>query len=252
MAGWMVAIRGKRPVKKTRAQCRAERSPSYRWWRHALALAAISVAVIAVSISQLHRVAAWQWLCFGGFLIFTNFAEYWLHRIPFHNPLIPDFTYYAHTVGHHGFFSYKRMQVDEMNDLRFVMFEVWVELLTIGTAALISLPIYFYAGHNLAWLYMLAVMSYYSIYEATHALSHLPEDNPVGAMRLVKALGYHHRVHHDPRLMRKYNFNFAIPLFDWMFGTTYHPAPVAVPVHAPVSPDPGARETSGAGIAGAI
>jgi sterol desaturase/sphingolipid hydroxylase (fatty acid hydroxylase superfamily) len=29
----------------------------------------------------------------------------------------------------------------------------------------------------------------------------------------------HHRLHHDPKVMRKWNFNIGIPLFDVLFRT---------------------------------
>ncbi len=34
-------------------------------------------------------------------------------------------------------------------------------------------------------------------------------------------LRHHHTVHHDPRLMNRYNFNITYPIFDWLFGTWY-------------------------------
>jgi fatty acid hydroxylase family protein len=185
-----------------------------------LSLAAISAITIGISISQLHHVAWWQWLCFGSFLLLANWGEYWLHRIPFHNPTIPNFSYYAH-VSHHGFFNYKRMACDDLNDLRFVMFDVWTELMVIIGAVPATALLYFLVAHNVGWLYLLAIMTYYSVYELTHALAHLPENNPIGALRIVQAYSHHHRVHHDTRLMRRYNFNFAIPIFDWLHGTRY-------------------------------
>ncbi|HUO05940.1 MAG TPA: sterol desaturase family protein [Candidatus Binataceae bacterium] len=236
--------RRKRRIKHTRTSMRAGRRPTYRWWRHAAALAAISATTIAVSVSQLIRVTPLEWICFGGFLLLANFGEYWLHRIPFHNPIIPDFTYYGHTREHHAFFGYERMAIDDLNDLRFVMFDLGVELLTIAGAIPLAALFYFGASHNLGWLFMLAVICYYSIYEVTHALSHLPAGNPIGEMKAVKAMSYHHRVHHDARLMRHYNFNFAVPIFDWMFGTKYRgPAPS----RAETIPSAAAHQTSSAG-----
>ena len=85
----------------------------------------------------------------------------------------------------------------------------------------IFLLLYAVLPANLAWLFLLAVVVYYGVYEVLHALAHIPDDHPVAGWRPVRALTHHHRVHHDPALMRRYNFNFAIPIFDALFGTTY-------------------------------
>ena len=76
-----------------------------------------------------------------------------------------------------------------------------------------------------AWLFVLVVIAYYALYEVLHALAHLPADAPLARVRAVRALTHHHRVHHDPALMRSWNFNFAIPLFDVVFGTRHADTP---------------------------
>jgi sterol desaturase/sphingolipid hydroxylase (fatty acid hydroxylase superfamily) len=35
----------------------------------------------------------------------------------------------------------------------------------------------------------------------------------------VRILRRHHAIHHDPRLMQRYNFNVTVPLWDWVRGT---------------------------------
>jgi sterol desaturase/sphingolipid hydroxylase (fatty acid hydroxylase superfamily) len=59
------------------------------------------------------------------------------------------------------------------------------------------------------------------VYELLHSASHLPSDHWLAQNRVVQWVSRHHRIHHDPKLMRTYNFNFALPLFDWLFGTIY-------------------------------
>jgi len=178
-------------------------------------------AVIAVAASNLGDVKPWEWLIFAGALVLANFGEYWLHRIPFHNPRIPDFTYFEHTMRHHAFFSYERMWVEDLNDLKFVLFDLRVvPIMVLGL-----MPLFFavrYLGEpDLGWLFLLGAISYYAVYEVVHALSHLSPETTLGSIGIVQRLTHHHRVHHDPRLMRRFNFNFAIPLFDLVFGTTY-------------------------------
>jgi sterol desaturase/sphingolipid hydroxylase (fatty acid hydroxylase superfamily) len=42
---------------------------------------------------------------------------------------------------------------------------------------------------------------------------------PVLRSRVFQAMKEHHTIHHDPRMMRKWNFNIGTPLFDALFGT---------------------------------
>ena len=48
---------------------------------------------------------------------------------------------------------------------------------------------------------------------------HLPAEHPVARLGIFKALKRHHAIHHDPRLMRRFNFNVNLPLWDWVRGT---------------------------------
>ena len=53
-----------------------------------------------------------------------------------------------------------------------------------------------------------------------HLAYHAPEDHWAFRNRIVRFLTEHHARHHEPRLMRDWNFNVIIPLADAMFGTT--------------------------------
>ena len=57
-------------------------------------------------------------------------------------------------------------------------------------------------------------------YEWLHLSYHLPHDHPVGRSRLIRALRRHHAIHHDPRLMQRWNLNVTVPLWDVVMGTT--------------------------------
>jgi len=37
--------------------------------------------------------------------------------------------------------------------------------------------------------------------------------------RLHRNLRRHHRAHHDPRMMTRYNFNIVFPFTDWIMGS---------------------------------
>jgi hypothetical protein len=128
--------------------------------------------------------------------------------------------YHRHTTMHHNMFDDASMAYDSARDLKWIMLPSW------GFAATVAVMSPLLGGlwliePNLMWMYLLAQGSYYAVYELLHTASHLPQDHWLAQSRLVKAVSRHHRIHHDRRLMRKFNFNFALPLFDWICGTLY-------------------------------
>jgi len=58
-------------------------------------------------------------------------------------------------------------------------------------------------------------------YEWLHLSYHLPPESRVGRLRPIRALCRHHALHHDPRLMQRWNFNVTVPFWDWVMRTTY-------------------------------
>ena len=108
-----------------------------------------------------------------------------------------------------------------MDDLAWVLFPPWaLPLLVLGVLPYFVL-LWALASPDLAWMLLLAVVAYYGLYEVTHALTHLPEEHPIARLPAVPAFARHHRVHHDPARMREWNFNFALPVFDELFGTRW-------------------------------
>ena len=90
---------------------------------------------------------------------------------------------------------------------------------------LISLLLPVFAGlwllglHNIALLYMITGTVYVLSYEWLHLSYHLDPGGFIGSLKVIRALRYHHSVHHDPRLMMRWNMNVTIPLWDWVRGT---------------------------------
>jgi len=56
-------------------------------------------------------------------------------------------------------------------------------------------------------------------YEWLHLSYHLPHDHLVGRSRIIRALRRHHTIHHDPRLMQRWNLNVTVPLWDVVMRT---------------------------------
>jgi len=121
---------------------------------------------------------------------------------------------------HHAMFDDQTMLCDSARDFKWVLLPHW------GFAAVVLVvsPLVYgleQLGAGLGWMYLFALCLYYVIYEVLHTLAHLPKELAMARHPWVLAITRHHRVHHDRKLMLRFNFNFALPLFDWLFGTLY-------------------------------
>jgi hypothetical protein len=204
-----------------RTRLQATTPAGCRWWRHVALVGAFVAVGLGVALSQLEPLGPRAWLWLPATLLFANFGEYVVHRWSLHVPRFPRAVYHRHVVEHHAFFTFERMAVDGWRDIRWVLFPPWALPLLVGSVLPLFLVLGLVAPPDAAWLFLLGVIAYYGVYEVFHALAHLPEGHALAGSALVRAVTHHHRVHHDPALMRHYNFNFAIPIFDRLFGTVY-------------------------------
>jgi hypothetical protein len=207
----------------TREALRATTPPTYSWPLHVATIVAFAVTAIAACLHQLGGLHAADAGWIAGGLLLTNLGEYAAHRWPLHRPMFPRAVYERHVREHHAFFTWERMAIDAWPEIRWVLFPPWALPLLVATLLPLALLLGAVAGARAAWLFVLVVIVYYALYEVLHALAHLPDDAALGRVRLVRALTHHHRVHHDLALMQRWNFNFAIPLFDLLFGTRHRP-----------------------------
>jgi hypothetical protein len=72
---------------------------------------------------------------------------------------------------------------------------------------------------NVACLYAATAIAYAVSYEWLHFSYHLPHEHPVAKSPLILRLARHHAVHHDPRIMQRWNLNVTVPLMDYVMGT---------------------------------
>ena len=210
-------------MKLTRKQIQDEHIPAgYNPTLHIVACAVSSVAPIVVALWQLHDVALWHLSAFFGTIIITNGGEYLLHRVPFHTPLRGPLRalYHRHTTMHHNMFDHETMPYTSPRDLKWMLLPAWGY-----TAVLIIMsPVFallYSVEPNLAWMMLIAQSLYYIVYEVLHTASHLPPEHWLARPRVVRWASRHHTVHHNPKLMRRYNFNFALPLFDLLLNTLH-------------------------------
>lgn len=193
----------------------------YRGWSHLATITAICVAAVVVALTQIASLAWIDLLMIPAAWTFANLVEYAAHRGPMHHlSLGPGRLYKRHTSQHHRFFSRELMAVDSPQDFHVTLFPAWMSLFFVGLIGVpMALIVYALFGLDLALLFYAAIVLYYLLYEWTHLGAHMPADSLIGRLPLVGFARSHHGLHHDPSRMRRANFNFAIPLGDWLFGT---------------------------------
>lgn len=157
-------------------------------------------------------------------LIVGNLSVYLIHRYPLHRKYIgiKDLTYGQHTLVHHRFYTNEHYQVTQGEESHSFLFPPIVVLIFCA----VFLPIFYlilslFLPHNLLFLTLGMMSSYFILYEIVHYASHLPEDHWALNLGYFRRMRQHHLDHHDPRMMDKKNFNIVFPLFDHVFGTKF-------------------------------
>lgn len=196
----------------------------YSPWLHLGATVGSGLITLAVSLFFIHDLRAWELLVVPAMFLVSNGAEWRAHKTLLHRRMIPFHVLYdRHTPEHHVVFPAHDMAIRETRELRLVLIPA-VGVLTIVIA---TAPFAWLAGHyismNAGWLVLSSAAMYVVLYELSHASYHLPLEHWVSRIGFIKVLREHHRRHHHPELMQRYNFNVTIPLFDWVHGTNAPP-----------------------------
>lgn len=234
------------PARETadmRRRLRATTPTSYRWWWHVALIALFAGAGLALALVMLGPVGPADGLGVVGMLVAVVLGEYAAHRLTMHRPRFPRAVHHRHVVEHHAFFTEASMAIEGWSDLRWVLFPPWALPLLVASVLPFVAALWWLASPQLAGLLLLVVIGYYATYEIVHTLAHVPVgDGPLG--RIAAAVTRHHRVHHDPTLMHRWNFNFVLPLGDWLCGTTWRgvPRPGRASVPSDAAARPGADE----------
>lgn len=193
----------------------------YNPWLHLGATTGIGVAALVVGLFMIHGVTFRELLTIPFVFLFANGFEWRAHKDLLHHRRPPLHELYdRHTPEHHMVFGYDDMAIREWRELHRVLIpSVGVLGIVVAVA-----PLAWALGHfwspNRGWLFLVSSAVYMVGYELSHTSYHLPEDSFIGRLALVRFLREHHRRHHHPRLMQKWNFNVTIPLFDWLHRST--------------------------------
>lgn len=201
-------------------------SESHSPWLHPIFnFGVLSITgVLALYFSMLNGLPTTKTLLlFPLTLILGNLVVFLLHRYPLHRryKLFP-FPYDEHTVKHHRYFDYTNITLTGPKEFENIFFPWFI----IASFVVLSCPLFFalgllYDGMEAGWFFVFCACFYFTLYEVVHLSCHLEEDHWWLTIPGLKAMRQHHRIHHHPRLMNRYNFCIVYPLFDYVFGTKF-------------------------------
>jgi hypothetical protein len=188
-----------------------------------------ALAVIAVALTHVENPSAWELLTVPIVYLLTNMNEWYIHRDILHRrfPLAP-ILYDRHTPEHHVIYVTNDMAIRSWREFHLVLIPAYGLFLIFVTLLPLATALWLLVSPNVACLYTATVMFYAASYEWLHLSYHLPKHHPIGRLRLIAWLRHHHAVHHDPRLMQRWNFNVTLPFWDWVMRTTVRDVPSTI------------------------
>jgi hypothetical protein len=209
---------------RRRAEIVAEIPSYYRPALHLAGPSLVGLAVLVTAARLLHDVRAWELVTIPLTLLFAFGFEWRVHKGVLHRS-IPGLRilYVRHEITHHTIFTHEDMAMRSPRELYNILMPGYAIVLVFLVALIPAAVLTWLFGLNVAAIFVTTAMFFFLLYEWSHCAYHLPPESAVGRVRLVAALRAHHTTHHDPRLMKRWNFNVTVPVFDWIHGTTWTP-----------------------------
>ncbi len=210
----------------TRAQFREEvlaKIPaSYSPARHFFVPSIVGVLAITSSLALLEAPTALDWYLVPLLFMLSNAVEWRAHKHVLHKRTKPfELLYDRHTPVHHRVYMTDDMAIRSPREFALVLVPAYGITLILAVTVPIAAVLAFFHQRNPACLFVATTTLYVLSYEWLHLSYHLPTNSFIGGLWLVRKLRRHHALHHDPRLMQKWNFNVTLPLWDLVRGTIY-------------------------------
>jgi hypothetical protein len=194
-------------------------------------------AISAVAIAMIHRLRAVELLMIPAMFVLSNAGEWVAHRYLLHKRL-PWFLgeiYVRHELEHHQVYVARDMAMRHPRELQMILIPAYGVLVLLASVVPYALLAALFLSLNCAMLVIICSLVYFIVYEWLHLSYHLPADSRVGRNRVIAHLRRLHQTHHDPRLMKRFNFNVTVGLFDRINGTYYDPKRTEVGRHVGVA-----------------
>ena len=198
-------------------------SGSYSGPRHLATTISVSLAVALLCALMLDSVTTTEWLTIPLTFLYANLSEYLGHRGPMHHRTrFLTAVFERHTILHHSFFTDEAPSFDSSKDFKAVLFPPVLLIFFISAFAVpVGAMLYFLVSPNVCYLFVMTAVLYFLNYELLHFAYHTDPDSRIGKLPFLNRLRRHHLIHHNRRLMSRYNFNITYPICDRLFGTRY-------------------------------
>ena len=212
-----------RPVHERHRQAIIDLIP--RWYRplpHLVLPSLFGLLVLVFAATRIHALRPIELVAVPVTVLVGFGFEWWVHRGVLHRR-VPGVAviYERHELQHHVVFTNADMAMRSLRELQMILMPAYAVLLI----ALFNAPIAVLASRlvtaNVGYIYLVTAMAFFLSYEWLHLAFHLPANHPIGRLGVIALLREHHRKHHDPRLMRSWNFNVTVPVFDALLRTRW-------------------------------
>ena len=208
----------------------------YSPFLHLVVPSILALGAVDAAVSLMRDVQWWQLGLVPVFVGVMNAAEWHAHRGLLHRHLRPLESLHRLHAWHHAVFVRGDMAMQDPRELRVVLLPA-LAVLTLFAGVLPVALLFLFAGErNLALLWAATSVGYVTIYEWMHLAWHLPADGLAARLPGLRALRRLHDLHHDPRLMHRYNLNVTVPLWDCLRGSLRRTASTARPTPVPGHP----------------
>lgn len=192
----------------------------YNPYLHAIIPSCIGIFIIIGCLFYIEFLT-WLSLLTIPITLFFLFGFEWVtHRYVLHKrqPLL-GVIYELHELSHHVIYTDEEMSIREKKELYYVLMPPYAILIVFCLVAPLAFGLGLLFSLNVACLIIITAMVFFLCYEWLHFSYHQPANTWIGRNRTIRKLRRLHRFHHNPRLMKKYNFNVTIPIFDLILGT---------------------------------
>ncbi len=224
-AGIEAGVLSDQDRERRRAELLARIPARYSYKLHLALPTLLTGAISAAAIALMHGLRAVELLMIPAMFLLSNAGEWVAHRYLLHERL-PSFLgqiYVRHELEHHQVYVARDMAMRHPRELQMILIPAYGVLVLLASvvpwAALAGLLL----SRNCGMLVIVCALVYFIVYEWLHFSYHLPADSWIGRNRAIAYLRRLHQTHHDPRLMKRYNFNVTVGLFDRINGSYYDP-----------------------------
>lgn len=198
--------------------------PRYRPLPHMIVPSAFGFIGITASLLLLRDVRAVELLTVPLTYLAGLGFEWRVHKDLLHRR-IPPFQelYDRHERMHHVVFPEDDLGIRSPREVGLVLMPkaaiVGLFFMLLPLAAILTRLV----SRNAALLMVATGLLFFLVYEWMHLIYHLPATSWLGRRGLVTYLRTLHQRHHNPKRMKRWNFNVTLPVFDFLHRTLWSP-----------------------------